>query len=375
MRVDLRSDTVTKPTKEMLEAIAKVQTFGDDGWGDDDTVKELEREAANLFGKEAGLFTPTGIMANLISVLCHCELRSSEAIVGSLSHICLYEQGGLATLGGVHPRQLPNNSDGTIDLKDIEYAIRRDDPHFPRTRLICLENTQNHCGGRVLSLEYMRSVKALADAHGLPLHLDGARVMNAVTRLGVTPAQVAEHFDTVSFCLSKALGAPVGSVIVGTKDFIRKCHRMRKALGGQLRQVGVLAAPGLIALKKMPSHLAEDHECAKRLGKALHELEGLTVAVEAIETNMVIVDVSRVCADTDEVVEALKEDGVLCAACGRGLLRLATHHQVRWPHIEKTILAFKAFVAKQKGENKMRANGELKGLGSIMARLGVVRDS
>ena len=207
-RVDLRSDTVTMPTEEMLAAISSVTRFGDDGWGDDETVKLLEAEAAAMFQKESGLFTPTGIMANLISVLCHCEKRGSEAIVGSLSHLCLYEQGGMATVGGVHSRQLPNNSDGTIDLGDIESAIRADDPHFPRTRLICLENTHNHCGGRVLSLSYMRRVREIAQTNGIPTHLDGARVMNACAKLGCKPAEIGEHFDTVSFCLSKSLGAP-----------------------------------------------------------------------------------------------------------------------------------------------------------------------
>ncbi len=282
--VDLRSDTVTKPTDAMRDAMFSAQV-GDDGWHGDSMVKELEAHAAKMFNKEAGLFVPSGIMGNLICVMVHCSERGSEVILGNKSHICLYEQGGMSQIGGCHPRQLQNNSDGTIDLEDIEAAIRADDPHYPVTRLICLENTHNHCGGRVLSLQYMRSVKELAQAHGLPVHLDGARVMNAAAQLGVPVASIAEHADTVSCCLSKALGAPVGSVIVGPADFIHRCHRLRKALGGQLRQAGVLAAPGLIALRDMPSNLQEDHTCAQNLGRGLKEIQGIEVDVNTIQVS------------------------------------------------------------------------------------------
>jgi len=330
---------------------------GDDGRGDDMTVKELENYAASIFKKEAGLFVPSGTMGNLICVLCHCASRGSEVILGNKSHICLYEQGGLSQIGGVHPRQLPNNSDGTIDPADILEAIREDDPHYPVTRLICLENTHNHCGGRVLSLQYMRKIRKISNNHGIPIHLDGARIMNAATHLQVSPARIAEHVDTVSFCLSKGLGAPIGSIVVGKSDFIRRCHRMRKALGGQLRQVGILAAPGLIALRDMPQEMKIDHACALELGKALNEIQGLIVDVDAIETNMVIVDVSAVCESTDEIIGALEAEGVLSAACGKGLLRLVTHHQVRWQQVEKAVSAFQAYVYGAIGEARGESNG------------------
>lgn len=340
--VDLRSDTVTKPTDAMREAMS-VAEVGDDGWGGDFTVKELEAYAANLFNKEAGLFVPSGIMANLICVMTHCSERGSEAIVGDKSHICLYEQGGIAQIGGVHPRHLPNNSDGTIDLSHIEQAIREDDPHYPVTRLICLENTHNHCGGRVLSLQYMKKVREIAQKHGIAMHLDGARVMNAAAALGASPAEIAEHTDTVSFCLSKALGAPIGSIIVGKRDFIHRCHRLRKALGGQLRQVGILAAPGLIALKTMPALLGRDHEVAKYLGEKLNALEGLRVELQTIETNMVVVHVSDA-YHTEGIIEALKAGGFLIAAMGKARLRLVTHHQVTQSDAEKVVLAFSNYL-------------------------------
>jgi threonine aldolase len=251
----------------------------------------------------------------------------------------LYEQGGIAQIGGVHPRHLPNNSDGTIDPSDIEEAIREDDPHFPVTRLICLENTHNHNGGRVLSLQYMRKVKEIADKHGIALHLDGARVMNAAASLGVSPASIAEHTDTVSFCLSKALGAPIGSVIVGKRDFIHRCHRLRKALGGQLRQVGILAAPGLIALKTMPSLLGRDHDVAKYLGRELNCLEGLSVDLETIDTNMVVVHLSDA-HTTEGLTAALKAAGFLIAAMGKQWLRLVTHHQITQSDAERVVQAF-----------------------------------
>ena len=338
--IDLRSDTVTRPTQAMRDAMATA-AVGDDGWGDDPTAKELESFAAATFGKEAGLFVPSGIMANLISVLCHCRERGSEAIVGSKSHMCIWEQGGMATIGGVHPRQLPNNSDGTIDLGDIEDAIRTYDPHFPVTRLICLENTHNHCGGRVLTMGYMAECRKIADRHGVPMHLDGARVMNAATKLGVAPSEIGEHFDSISFCLSKALSAPIGSVIVSSKSFIEKCRHFRKAIGGQLRQVGCLCAPGLIALREMPKELAEDHACALALAEGLNQVKNVTIRLDTVETNIMVVDVSQVPSHED-VVPKLKARGVLAANLATGMLRLCTHYAIREKEVQAVIEAFKA---------------------------------
>ena len=257
--IDLRSDTVTPPTEEMRAAMAKAP-LGDDVYGEDPTVNTLQAMAAAMLGKEAGLFVPSGTMGNLASILAHCN-RGDEIILGNLAHTFLYEAGGMAALGGVHPHTIPNQPDGTLDPDDIRAAIRADDAHLPPTRLITLENTHNRCGGAALSVAYTRSIGELAAEHGLILHLDGARIFNAAAVLGVSPAELTAPADSVTFCLSKGLCAPVGSVICGSQDFIRKAHRIRKQLGGGMRQAGVLAAAGIVALESIVPRLAEDHQC------------------------------------------------------------------------------------------------------------------
>jgi threonine aldolase len=247
--IDLRSDTVTHPTPAMREAMARAEV-GDDVFGDDPTVNRLQEMAAERMGKEAGLFVPSGTMGNLAAVLSHCG-RGDEVILGSKSHTFLYEAGGVSALGGVHSHQASNQPDGTLDLGEVRGAIRSEDDHFPVTRLICLENTHNRCGGVALTVEYTRAAGELAHEHGLALHLDGARIFNAAVALGVEAGDLAAPADSITFCLSKALSAPVGSVLCGSKDFIARARRARKQLGGGMRQAGVLAAAGIVALETM----------------------------------------------------------------------------------------------------------------------------
>jgi len=254
----------------MRRAMAEA-AVGDDVFGDDPTVKQLELEMAAIFGKEASVFVPSGTMGNLVAVGVHCEVRGSEFICGNLSHVHIYEQGGLATLMGAHPRAIANKNDGTMDLDEVRGAVRVDDQHFPTTRVLCIEQTHNKCGGRVLPLEYVDKCGEFAREVGIKLHIDGARIWNAAAALGVSPGRCVAAADSVSVCLSKGLGAPVGSVIVGTHEFIAKCRRLRKACGGTMRQAGVLAAAALMAMKEIHPVLHLDHvrmnELAAGVGK------------------------------------------------------------------------------------------------------------
>ena len=281
--VDMRSDTVTKPSAAMRDAMAKAEV-GDDVFGDDPTVKRLEARVAELCGKEAGLFVPSGTMGNLCCVLAHTWERGSEYIVGDAAHIYIYEQGGAAQFGGAHPRALPTAADGTLDLGAVGRAVRADDAHFPVTKLLCLENTHNMCGGVVLPTSYVAAAGALAREHGVALHMDGARVWHAADALGEPLARVLAPAESASVCLSKALGAPAGSVVVGPDALVARARRLRKGLGGGMRQAGVLAAAGLHALAEHRERLLEDHEHAAELAEGL---EQLGFAVQRPETNMV----------------------------------------------------------------------------------------
>lgn len=327
--VDFRSDTVTKPTAAMRAAMANAEV-DDDILGVDPTMNELQKQVATVMGKEAGLFVPSGTMGNLIAVLVHCEVRGSEVIIGEESHIMHYEQGGISTLGGVHPRTVPNNADGTFDLKKVEAAIRYElDDHFPITRLICLENTQARCGGRCLSAEYTDKFGELAKSYGLKLHIDGARIFNASIALGVTPERLVRAADSVSVCLSKGLATPVGTVLVGSKEFITKARRLRKALGGGMRQVGILAAAGLVAMRDMVDRLNVDHANAKLMAEGLNAVKGLRVDMSIVETNIVYAEVTDDSVLTPkEIVEAWKEYGVLAMTWGRNMIRVLTHYQI-----------------------------------------------
>ena len=308
--VDLRSDTVTKPTEEMRVAMFEAEV-GDDVFEEDPTVQQLERKAAETLGKEAGLFVPSGTMGNLIAAMTHCWGRGEEMLLGDQSHIATYEQGGLAQIGHVHTETVKNLPDGTLDLDEIERKIKPDDVHKPITRLVVVENSHNLLGGRVIHPEYMDKLAQLISGRGIKLHVDGARLFNAATALGLPASKLVEHADSATFCLSKGLGAPVGSVLVGPTDFIMRARRVRKSLGGGMRQVGVLAAPGLIALEKMSQRLDIDHNMAQVLAKGLAAMADLGVVInpEAVETNIVIFGLQRSDMTTSEFVSSLEEEG------------------------------------------------------------------
>ena len=341
--IDLRSDTVTKPTPAMLEAMATAPV-GDDVYGEDPTVTRLEAMVAELAGKEAAVFVPSGTMGNLIAVLSHCG-RGDEMILGDQSHIHFYEQGGTAALGGVHPRTLRNHADGTLDLREVEAAIRGDNEHFPVTRLLCLETTQNRCGGVVLPLDYMDAAGELAHAHGLQLHVDGARLWNAAVRLGVSPARLLQGADSASLCLSKGLAAPVGSVVVGSAAFIRKVRRNRKVVGGGMRQAGVIAAAGIVAVSSMVDRLARDHENARALAQGLAQLDGVSVDPAAVHTNIVIFELRRAGMTPAQLASGLRERGVLLSPMDGNRLRAVTHYHVSPEDIERTLGAFRAVLS------------------------------
>ena len=338
--IDLRSDTVTQPTPAMREAMAKAQV-GDDVYGEDPTVNRLQEMAAARMGQEAGLFVASGTMGNLAAILAHCG-RGDEAILGTKSHTFLHEAGGISVLGGVHSCQLPNQPDGSLALADIESAIRADDPHEPITRLICLENTQNACGGVCLTPEYTRQLCEFAHAHGLAVHLDGARIFNAAVAQGIAAKELAAPVDSVTFCLSKGLCAPVGSVLCGSKAFIAKAHRIRKMLGGGMRQAGILAAAGIVALETMIERLAEDHARARKLADGLKQVPALALEAGTPATNMVFLSLSPEVESTMEsIVERMKDHGVLVDAAGKRRFRLVTHYWIGDAGVEKAVAAFR----------------------------------
>lgn len=286
--IDLRSDTVTHPTPEMREAMAHA-IVGDDVYGEDPTVNQLEAEAAQMLGKEAGLFVSSGSMGNLVAIMTHCNGRTDEIILGNKAHIFRYETGSASAVGGVHLHTIPNQPDGTLRLEDIQTAIREDDPHFPRTKLICLENTQGTIGGVSLPKSYIDEVGKIAKQHNLKLHIDGARIFNAATELNTPVNELVASADSITFCLSKGLCAPVGSVLVGSRAFIDEARRMRKLLGGAMRQAGVLAAAGLISLRMMTKRLDEDHKTARAIGEGIQNVSG--IQVKSIHTNFVFFEV------------------------------------------------------------------------------------
>ena len=284
--VDLRSDTVTLPTDEMRRAMYEAE-LGDDCYGEDPTVNLLEQRSAALLGKEAGLFTPSGTMSNLIAILTHTR-AGDEIILGSESHILWHEVGGASALGGANLRTVPNEDDGTLDLRAIKATVRPEDMHYPPTTLLCLENTHNRCGGTVLTAQYTASACDLAHRHGLAVHLDGARLFNAAVALSASAAQLASPVDSVCYCLSKSLSAPVGSVLCGSGEFIARARKKRKMLGGGMRQAGVVAAAGLVALDTMLDRLPQDHENARRLAAGLSRIPGVICSPEVPPTNIVM---------------------------------------------------------------------------------------
>ncbi len=337
--IDLRSDTVTHPTPAMREAMANAEV-GDDVYGEDPTINRLEEMGAQRLGKQAGMFVPSGTMGNLAAILTHCN-RGDEMILGDLAHTFLYEAGGAAALGGIHPRTLPTQPDGTLALEAIEAAIRGDDPHFPRTRLICLENTHNRCGGVAISVDYTREVGELARRYGLRLHLDGARIFNAAIALGVDAAKLAEPADSVMFCLSKALCAPVGSVVCGDEAFIAGARRARKQLGGGMRQAGVLAAAGVVALESMVDRLVEDHERAEMLADGLRGLPGVILENDPPQTNMIYMRLGDDAAtDGSGLAEAVAKKNIKIHPVGGNRIRLVMHYWIDDEAIASVIGAF-----------------------------------
>lgn len=338
--VDLRSDTVTQPTPAMWQAMAKAEV-GDDVYGEDPTINRLQQLSAEMMGKQAGLFVPSGTMGNLAAILAHCG-RGDEAIMGNLGHTFLFEAGGIAALGGVMPHTLPNQPDGTLRLEQIEVAIRADDPHQPVSTLVILENTHNRCGGVVLSVDYTRQVGELAHRRGLKLHIDGARIFNAAVALGVPVRDLVDPADSVTFCLSKGLCAPVGSVLCGSEEFIHQAQRIRKQLGGGMRQAGILAAAGIVALEQMTDRLSEDHARACSLAEGLRTLPGLTLDPGKPASNMVFVGLAEdFPVGAAEVAQRLKEYDVKVSATAPRRFRLVTHYWVDDAGIEQTVAAFR----------------------------------
>jgi threonine aldolase len=331
--VDLRSDTVTRPSPGMRKSMMEA-SLGDDVFGDDPTVNLLQERAAALFGFEAALLFPTGTQSNLAALMSHCQ-RGDEAIVGSEAHSYRYEAGGLAVLGSIHPQVVPNRPDGTLDLNEVESLVKPDDPHFPRTRLLALENTIT---GRVLSREYLAQAVALARKKGLSTHLDGARIFNAAAHLGMEVKDLCAGFDSVSSCLSKGLGCPAGTLLLGSSDFMKRARRARKILGGGMRQAGVIAAAGLYALENNVQRLRIDHENAARLAQGLR-----AAGLEAqLNTNMVLLKVSPESAR--ELSEHLKAQQILVLP--RSPMRLVTHLDVDAAGIDRALGAFKAFFSR-----------------------------
>jgi threonine aldolase len=343
--VDFRSDTVTHPTPAMLEAMARAE-LGDDVWGDDPTAKRLEEMAAERMGHQAGLFVASGTMGNLVALMTHCR-RGDEVMAGDASHIFLNEQGGMAAVGGVAPRPLPNQPDGTLRLADIEAAIRGDDPHHARTRLVCIENTHNLMDGAPLDAAYTRSVAALAKRSGLKFHIDGARIFNAAVALGVPATDLTRDADSVTFCLSKGLSAPIGSVLCGSKAFIAEAYRARKVLGGAMRQVGVIAAAGIVALETMVDRLADDHALARRLAEGLADTPGCILDPDRVRTNMVYFDLdSRIAVDAPEVDRRLATYKVRLDVSGPRRFRAVLHAWVDRDEVDRALLAIRAVLAK-----------------------------
>jgi len=335
--IDLRSDTVTLPTPAMREAIYRAE-LGDDVFGEDPTTNRLEKLAAQRMGKEAALLVASGTMGNLVCLLTHCG-RGEEVILGDQSHTFVYEAGGMSALGGIHPHTIANQPDGTMRLEDIEAAIRGDDVHFPRTRLICLENTHNRCNGSALTPQYTDAVAGLAKNRSLAVHLDGARIFNAAVALGVDVKELTRSVDSLSFCLSKGLAAPVGSVVCGSKEFIAQARRIRKVLGGGMRQSGIIAAAGIAALEQMVERIAEDHKNARRLTEGIARIEGLSVDPAKTQTNIVYFDLASERLTAQKLVMELGKKGIKLLPVGPRRLRAVTHYGISAEDIDLTLTA------------------------------------
>lgn len=331
--IDLRSDTVTRPTDSMRRAMAEA-AVGDDVFGDDPTVNRLQDIAAERLGTESALFVPSGTQSNLCALLSHCE-RGDEYIVGQAAHTYLREAGGAAVLGSIQPQPLGLRADGSLDLAEVAASIKPDDAHFARTRLLCLENTQD---GKVLAATYLQQARDFVNQRDLSLHLDGARIFNASVKLGVDVTEISRHFDSVSVCLSKGLCAPVGSVLCGTREFIAKAHRWRKMLGGGWRQAGVLAAAGILALTEQVERLTEDHDNARLLADEMSGVEELEVDFDALQTNMIFADLRA--GTLSDLIQGMRDQGVLVGGY-QNTVRLVTHQDFNPGSVAYVIRALK----------------------------------
>jgi threonine aldolase len=336
--IDLRSDTITLPSPEMRHAMANAE-LGDDVFGEDPTVNRLQEMAAETLGKEAALLTTSGTQSNLTALLTHCR-RGDEVIVGDQSHTLIFEVGGAWALGGLGLHAVPNDDGGRLDLQAVKAAIRGDNEHFPRTGLICLENTHNRCGGAVLDEEDLSAVRELADRRALPVHMDGARLFNAAIALRVPIAKLAVYADSVCFSLSKGLGCPVGSVLCGSREFITEARRYRKMLGGGMRQAGIIAAAGVYAFERMVERLAEDHENARIAGEGLSQIAGVRLAPPP-QTNLIYFAVEGWKAP--ELVDRLAEAGLLCFDEG-GRIRWVTHYGIERRDVEEAVARLRSVV-------------------------------
>ncbi|USD62378.1 low-specificity L-threonine aldolase [Vibrio sp. SCSIO 43140] len=334
--MDFRSDTVTKPTQAMREAMANAPV-GDDVYGDDPTVNELEAWAAERHGFEAAMFTTSGTQANLLGLMAHCQ-RGDEYLCGQQAHNYKYEAGGAAVLGSIQPQPIENNPDGTLDFGKLKAAIKPDDSHFARTKLLSLENTIN---GKVLPLSYLAEARQFVNEHGLSLHLDGARVYNAAVALDVDVIEIAKHFDSMTICLSKGLSAPIGSLLLGSKSFIERARRLRKMVGGGMRQAGILAAAGKLALTEQVAQLATDHANAKKLAEGLNAVDGFSVNADFVQTNIVFAKLDE-SVDIDRIAEQLAEDGITISPSNP--VRFVTHKDVSSNDIDVLLEKLKTLV-------------------------------
>ena len=342
--IDLRSDTVTHPTEAMRRAMAEAEV-GDDVYGEDPSINRLEAQAAELLGKEAGLLTASGTMSNLITGLTYCQ-RGDEIIMGDQAHMFWNESAGVSALAGAQVRLVPNDDQGRIAPRDLADAIRpRGNVHMPPTTLVCLENTHNRCSGGVLTPEDTKGIADVAHNAGASVHLDGARVFNAAVSLEVPPSELVKDVDDVSFCLSKALSCPVGSVLCGTEEFIGNARRWRKMIGGGMRQAGVLAAAGLVALDTMIERLADDHANARRLAQGLANIEGLSVDPDSIQTNIVIFEIDTSVGSATEVIQALAQAGVKVTPSRDQSLRMVTHRHIDGADVDDALARVAQVVA------------------------------
>jgi threonine aldolase len=336
--IDLRSDTVTLPTEEMREAIARA-ALGDDVYGEDPSVNQLERIAASLMGKEAAMLVPSGTMGNLAAMLTHCE-RGTKAFLGAQAHTYVYEAGGAAALGSIVMTPIQNSPEGELDLEQLREELERPaDPHFAPPALVASENSHNLCSGAAVDLSHAAAVSELARSHSLPVHLDGARIFNAALALETTPQRLASFADSVSFCLSKGLACPVGSLLCGDSGFIAKARRMRKVLGGGMRQAGIIAAAGIVALQKMVDRLAEDHLNARALAEGLSLIAGIEVRPVKRRTNMVVFHIAGSAEAAATFAACLSQRGVLIGARGATAFRAVTHYGISRTEVDRAVSA------------------------------------